>query len=82
MKFHEVKRLRAAAENKMLRGTREDQGGRMPPLVEAPVVRPEVRELADELGVDLATVTGSGKNGNITQTDVRKAAAQRDQGEE
>lgn len=31
-------------------------------------------ELAAELGVDLSTVTGTGKNGNITKADVRKAA--------
>ena len=31
-------------------------------------------ELADELGVDLSTVTGTGKDGNITKADVQKAA--------
>lgn len=31
-------------------------------------------ELAAELGVDLSTVTGTGKNGNITKADVQKAA--------
>lgn len=32
-------------------------------------------ELADELGVDLSTVTGTGKGGNITKADVQKAAS-------
>ena len=32
-------------------------------------------ELAAELGVDLSTVKGTGKNGNITKADVQKAAA-------
>lgn len=31
-------------------------------------------ELASELGVDLSTVTGTGKDGNITKADVQKAA--------
>ena len=32
-------------------------------------------ELAAELGVDLSTVTGTGKDGNITKADVQKAAS-------
>jgi pyruvate dehydrogenase E2 component (dihydrolipoamide acetyltransferase) len=35
---------------------------------------PAVRRLARELGVDLATVQGSGKNGRITEDDVRQAS--------
>ncbi len=35
---------------------------------------PVVRRLAEELGVDLETVTGTGRNGRITQDDVRAAA--------
>ena len=31
-------------------------------------------ERADELGVDLSTVTGTGKDGRITKADVEKAA--------
>jgi pyruvate/2-oxoglutarate dehydrogenase complex dihydrolipoamide acyltransferase (E2) component len=31
-------------------------------------------ELAAELGVDISTVTGTGKDGNITKADVKKAA--------
>ncbi|TDG13334.1 2-oxo acid dehydrogenase subunit E2 [Seongchinamella unica] len=36
---------------------------------------PVVRRLAEELGVDLGTVSGSGRNGRITQEDVRAAAS-------
>ena len=35
---------------------------------------PSVRKLADELGVDLNTVTGTGRRGRITEEDVRAAA--------
>jgi pyruvate dehydrogenase E2 component (dihydrolipoamide acetyltransferase) len=35
---------------------------------------PSVRRLADELGVDLGTVTGSGRRGRITDEDVKAAA--------
>jgi len=36
---------------------------------------PRSKKLAEELGVDLATVTGAGPGGRITEDDVRKAAA-------
>ena len=36
---------------------------------------PLVRRIAKELGVDLASVAGSGSNGQITEDDVRSAAA-------
>jgi pyruvate dehydrogenase E2 component (dihydrolipoamide acetyltransferase) len=36
---------------------------------------PLVRRVADELGVDLVTVTGTGPQGRITEDDVRAAAA-------
>ena len=35
---------------------------------------PVVRRIAQELGVDLASLSGSGPNGRITEDDVRKAA--------
>jgi pyruvate dehydrogenase E2 component (dihydrolipoamide acetyltransferase) len=38
-------------------------------------VSPSARHLADELGVDLATVQGSGPNGRIQRKDVEAAAA-------
>ena len=37
-------------------------------------VNPVVRRLADKLGVDLAAVSGSGRNGRITKEDVERAA--------
>jgi pyruvate dehydrogenase E2 component (dihydrolipoamide acetyltransferase) len=45
--------------------------------VSQPRVRatPLVRKIAQELGVDLATVTGTGPNGAITEADVRGGAA-------
>jgi pyruvate dehydrogenase E2 component (dihydrolipoamide acetyltransferase) len=36
---------------------------------------PSVRRLADELGVDLNTVTGTGRRGRITEEDVQAAAS-------
>lgn len=36
---------------------------------------PSVRRLAEELGVDLETVTGTGRRGRITDDDVREAAS-------
>jgi pyruvate dehydrogenase E2 component (dihydrolipoamide acetyltransferase) len=45
----------------------------------APVrATPLVRRLAQELGVDLATVTGTGPQGRITEEDVRGGAAPRE----
>ncbi len=38
-------------------------------------VTPIARKVAQELGVDVNTVTGTGPNGRITEDDVRKAAA-------
>ncbi|MGK5558275.1 dihydrolipoamide acetyltransferase family protein [Actinomadura kijaniata] len=39
-----------------------------------PLAKPPVRKLAKDLGVDLATITGTGPNGSITRDDVRAAA--------
>jgi pyruvate/2-oxoglutarate dehydrogenase complex dihydrolipoamide acyltransferase (E2) component len=41
---------------------------------QTPAPSKRVKEVAAELGVDLYTVTGSGKNGAITVGDVRAAA--------
>jgi pyruvate dehydrogenase E2 component (dihydrolipoamide acetyltransferase) len=41
---------------------------------------PTVRKLADELGVDLNAVTGTGRRGRITEDDVRAAASAGDGG--
>ena len=40
-------------------------------------VSPVARRLAGQLGVDLATLTGSGRNGRISRQDVERAAAAR-----
>jgi pyruvate dehydrogenase E2 component (dihydrolipoamide acetyltransferase) len=40
-----------------------------------PHAKPPVRKLAKDLGVDLATITGSGPDGRITRDDVHAAAA-------
>lgn len=40
-------------------------------------VSPVARRLAKQLGVDLATLTGSGRNGRISRQDVERAAAAR-----
>ena len=40
------------------------------------LAKPPVRKLAKELGVDLASLTGSGANGSISRSDVESAARQ------
>ena len=52
-------------------------GGQSPGPVSGGRVRatPLVRRLADELGVDLAAVRGTGPQGRVTEADVRGAAA-------
>lgn len=77
--WNEVKAAKAArqrgTEHKMQAGARPDQGGKGSTKVATPPVRPEVQALADELHVDLSTVTGTGANGSIRMRDVREAAA-------
>lgn len=86
MRFTDAKRIAkekgiTGKEHKMQPGAREGQKTTPPvtPSAPAKTVRPEVKELATELNVDLATVTGTGKDGNITMTDVRRAAQARDE---
>ncbi len=51
------------------------QPGPAPPKPAGKVLAsPRARKLASELGVDLATVTGTGPGGKITEQDVQKAA--------
>ncbi|MBO0803692.1 MAG: 2-oxo acid dehydrogenase subunit E2 [Nocardiopsaceae bacterium] len=40
-----------------------------------PLAKPPVRKLARDLGIDLATVTGTGPQGSVTKGDVERAAA-------
>ena len=40
-----------------------------------PLAKPPVRKLAKDLGVDLATIIGTGPNGSITRDDVHAAAS-------
>jgi pyruvate dehydrogenase E2 component (dihydrolipoamide acetyltransferase) len=55
----------------------EGEDGGQTPAGSDPKVRatPLVRRIAQELGVDLAGVTGSGSDGRVTEEDVRAAAA-------
>ncbi|MEW9528630.1 dihydrolipoamide acetyltransferase family protein [Microbispora sp. NPDC049125] len=58
---------------------------RVPPAVQVPaagsagrvgvLAKPPVRKLARDLGVDLATITGTGPQGSITREDVQAAVA-------
>jgi pyruvate dehydrogenase E2 component (dihydrolipoamide acetyltransferase) len=67
-----------------------EQGGGSPDAGPAPVpatsaptlpsdlrvlAKPPVRKLAKELGIDLATVTGTGPNGSVTRADVEGSSA-------
>jgi pyruvate dehydrogenase E2 component (dihydrolipoamide acetyltransferase) len=56
----------------------EPRSGKVPAPASASAARvaatPLVRRIADELGVDLATLSGSGPGGRITEADVRAAA--------
>ncbi len=44
------------------------------PAPAGPIASPRARRLAEELGVDLRTVTGTGPGGKITDRDVQRAA--------
>lgn len=59
-------------ENKMQPGLREDQ------RPEPRTYRPDVMELAKELGVDLDKVIGTGADGVVIKRDVRAAKEQAD----
>jgi 2-oxoisovalerate dehydrogenase E2 component (dihydrolipoyl transacylase) len=48
---------------------------RTAPAAPAALAKPPVRKLARDLGVDLATLSGTGPNGSITRTDVEAATA-------
>lgn len=52
----------------------DDDGTGTPTARDGAVVSPMVRRLAEEFGVDLATLSGSGPDGRITRADVQRAA--------
>jgi pyruvate dehydrogenase E2 component (dihydrolipoamide acetyltransferase) len=76
---HRKRRLSAAPTG------REEEQPRAEPALQAPSAKepenprvratPLVRKVAQELGVDLSTLEGSGPQGRITEEDVRRAAA-------
>lgn len=79
MKFLEAKRRDSERmENKALGGPSANKAagsgtstGTSAPS--GPSVSPQARQLATELGVDLASVKGTGSGGMVTAGDVRKA---------
>lgn len=86
MKYLEAKALAnrpPQQQNKMLSGSRPDQmEAPMPPALHehaGRTIRADVLKWADELGVDLETVTGTGKNGEILVRDVRARKQTMDQ---
>jgi pyruvate dehydrogenase E2 component (dihydrolipoamide acetyltransferase) len=52
------------------------------PVGRVPVVSPIVRRLARNAGLDLATITGSGRDGLVTRPDIERAIAARSAGAE
>jgi pyruvate/2-oxoglutarate dehydrogenase complex dihydrolipoamide acyltransferase (E2) component len=66
-----------AATQGQTQGQTRGQTQRQAPAVETGRVRatPLVRRMADELGVDLATVQATGPQGRVTEEDVRRAAS-------
>jgi len=69
-------------------GVAEEEETGPPAAVQSPAgqgpvaATPPVRRLAKDLGVDLATVAGSGPGGRVTREDVERAAADGDDGRE
>jgi pyruvate/2-oxoglutarate dehydrogenase complex dihydrolipoamide acyltransferase (E2) component len=62
----------AAPRSKLSRGTAGGAASEAPGRVQA---TPLVRRIAEELGVELGSLPGTGPNGRITEEDVRAAAA-------
>ena len=58
-----------------MEGAREDAGAVVGELPKGTKAAPAVRKLAQELGVDLGSVTGTGPGGTVTRKDVEAAAA-------
>jgi len=92
MRYLEAKRLVVQkGEHKMAPGIRVDQRDETVPVnagtdkmspehLGEVKIRPDVYELADELNVDLSTVKGTGRDGQITKSDVRQAAKLKSEG--
>lgn len=91
MKFLDAKRARSTIENKMGTGPSADKSEPSSPAT-APAVSgssaepkrpkstPAAARLAEELGVDLSEVKGSGIEGFIVVSDVRSAAESKSPG--
>lgn len=82
MRFLQAKRLKAEGENKALSGPSSNkaasQGGASGEgRTVGPSASPQARQLAGELGVELADLKGTGSGGAITAGDVRKAHEER-----
>ncbi len=72
----EPKTAVAAAEDKPAEQTPASPRAAEPPAAGGAVrVSPVARRLAKQLGVDLSTVSGTGRNGRISREDVERAAA-------
>ncbi|MET9284889.1 dihydrolipoamide acetyltransferase family protein [Nocardia beijingensis] len=71
----------AAAENGSRPGTNRESTAATPPTTERKKASPLARKIADELGVDITTVAGTGPGGRVIRQDVESAhrAAQLDQ---
>jgi pyruvate/2-oxoglutarate dehydrogenase complex dihydrolipoamide acyltransferase (E2) component len=80
MKFLEaqqMKRDRRGIEDKMLDGPSQDKTAASEPAASTGLdITPAAAELATELNIDAARVTGTGTGGRITVNDVRNAHAE------
>ena len=79
MRYLEAKALtppKKKGEHKMQPGIRADQ------QPEKRVHRPEVARMAEELGVDIERIKGTGAEGTVTKKDVRLAREQMDKDED
>lgn len=65
-------------EQQLAEKKEEQQAGRPEQTGSASKVTPGMRKLAKELGVRIETVEGSGRNGKITEADIRLAAGNDD----
>lgn len=78
MKYLEMKRAEQRGEHKMMPGVREDQAGGIAGMESSAKASPPAISLANMLGVDLSTVVGTGKGGEILVRDVRSRRQEMD----